>query len=66
MYVYSAFIGGPNDLYLLARPGISALPPTWNNRLVPAWFYEPVEVLEGGEVLMDIVTGDGRRPVLPA
>lgn len=39
--------------------------PGWRNKLVPLWFYEPVEALEGGTVVMDIVTGDGRRPVLP-
>jgi hypothetical protein len=32
---------------------------------VPAWFYEPVETLDGGTVIADIVTGDGRRPILP-
>lgn len=63
---YSAIIGGPNDLYLLARPDSSTLGASWKRRLVPAWFYEPVEALEGGTVVMDIVSGDGRRPVLPA
>lgn len=65
MYRYSTILGGPNDLYLLARPGSDALPSSWQDRLVPLWFFEPVEVLEGGAVVMDIVTGDGRRPVLP-
>lgn len=65
MYTYSTILGGPNDLYLLARPGAGALATAWKNRLVPLWFYEPVETLEGGEAVMDIVTGDGRRPVLP-
>lgn len=63
---YSAFIGGPNDVYLLARPDSGTLGAAWKNRLVPAWFYEPVEALAGGTVVMDIVTGDGRRPVVPA
>jgi hypothetical protein len=62
---YQAMIGGPNDLYLLSATGQAALRPEWNDQLVPAWYYEPVEVLEGGRVIMDIVTGDGRRPVLP-
>lgn len=65
MYTYSTILGGPNDLYLLARPN-AGLGAVWQDRLVPAWFFEPVQALEGGKVLMDIVTGDGRRPVLPA
>jgi hypothetical protein len=63
---YSAFIGGPNDLYLVARPDNGTLGAAWKDRLVPAWFYEPVEALDGGTVVMDIVTGDGRRPVVAA
>jgi hypothetical protein len=61
---YTAMIGGPNDLYYL-RDDKGTLPDKWANRLVPLWFYEPVEVLQGGKVLMNIVTGDGNRPVLP-
>jgi hypothetical protein len=53
---YRAMVGGPNDLYLQARN---------DTRLFPAWYYEPVEVLDGGEVLMDIVTGHDRRRILP-
>jgi hypothetical protein len=64
MRTYSTILGGPNDLYLLARSG-SGVGPAWKDRLVPAWHFEPVEALAGGKVLMDIVTGDG-RPVLPA
>ncbi|MBN2288008.1 MAG: hypothetical protein JXQ83_01650, partial [Candidatus Glassbacteria bacterium] len=37
----------------------------WSGGLVPLWYYEPVRVLEGGEVAADIVAGDGCRPVLP-
>jgi len=50
--------GGPNDLYLTPH-GASDGP------LVPIGYFEPVEVLEGGATVMDIVTGDGRRPILP-
>ncbi len=60
---YRCIMGGPNDLYLAPRAesgGASA-----SSRLIPAWFIEPVEALEGGKVEMDIVTGDGRRPILP-
>ncbi|MFA7218715.1 MAG: hypothetical protein WC057_08995, partial [Dehalococcoidales bacterium] len=56
MNSYKAMVGGPNDLYLLARN---------DTRLFPAWYYEPVEVLDGGEVRMDIVTGHNRRRILP-
>lgn len=61
---YQAMIGGPNDLYMLSKNG-GKLNAKWNSKLVPVWYYEPVKVEEGGEVLMDMVTGDGNRPVLP-
>ena len=61
---YEAMLGGPNDLYLLSNNS-KTLNPKWKNRLVPLWFYEPVKVENGGEVLMNIVTGDGEQPVLP-
>ena len=61
---YQAMLGGPNDLYLLSNNNKS-LHPKWSNRLVPLWFYEPVKVENGGEVIMNIVTGDGNRPALP-
>jgi hypothetical protein len=55
---YQCMTGGPNDLYLAPR-GAS------DGALVPLWFFEPVEALDGGSVRWDIVTGDGRRPILP-
>jgi len=65
MRSYLVMVGGPNDLYMLVRPGANAFGDYWTDRLVPLWFYEPVKVLEGGSVAMDIVTGDGRRAFLP-
>ena len=62
---YQIMTGGPNDLYLLGRTGRGYLEDYWTDRLVPLWFYEPVAVLEGSSVVMDIVTGDGRRAFLP-
>ena len=62
---YHAMIGGPNDLYYLKRNDSGVPGPRWDNQLIPLWYYEPVEVLDGGRVIMDIVTGDGRRPSLP-
>ncbi|UCG49138.1 MAG: hypothetical protein JSU94_05015, partial [Phycisphaerales bacterium] len=62
---YVVMVGGPNDLYMLARDGVEGFDGYWANRLVPLWFYEPVTVLEGGSIAMDIVTGDGRRAFLP-
>jgi len=63
---YSSKIRGPSDLYLMANAeGKKVLGEYWKDRLVPLWFYEQIEVLEGGRVLMDVVTGDGRRPVVP-
>lgn len=55
---YRCMLGGPNDLYLTSH-GVTTGP------LVPLGYFEPVEVLEGGSAMMDIVTGDGRRPILP-
>lgn len=66
LYKYSTKLGGPSDLYLMADDEVgSDLGSYWNDRLVPLWFYEPVKVLSGGQVLMNIVTGDGKRPLLP-
>lgn len=65
MRSYVVMVGGPNDLYMLARAATEGFDDYWMNRLVPLWFYEPVKVLEGGSVVMDIVTGDGRRAFLP-
>jgi len=65
MHSYVVMVGGPSDLYMLARAGAEGFDGYWANRLVPLWFYEPVDVLEGGSVAMDIVTGDGRRAFLP-
>ncbi len=65
LQTYQAMIGGPNDLYYLKREDAAIPGPEWDGRLVPLWYYEPVEVLKGGKVIMDIVTGDDRRPVLP-
>lgn len=63
---YKSMTGGPNDLYLSATKGSSGLTDEKvQHRLYPLWFYEPVEVLSGGEVLMDIVTGHDQRPILP-
>jgi hypothetical protein len=61
---YQAMIGGPNDLYLSAKKEFKGLE-KWHDQLLPAWYYEPVQVENGGQVVMNIVTGDGERPVLP-
>jgi hypothetical protein len=60
---YCSMTGGPNDLYLLPRAE-NRLAVT-QSRLIPLWHFEPVEAMEGGAVQMDIVTGDGRKPILP-
>ena len=63
---YQAMIGGPDDLYLLAHPENNAtIENERQNDIYPLWFYEPVEVLEGGKVLMDIITGPDNNPILP-
>ena len=63
---YQAMTGGPNDLYLTStEEGNTVFNEDWQSRLFPLWFYEPVEVLEGGKVLMNIVLGHKRQPILP-
>lgn len=63
---YESMIGGPNDLYLMATKGNKMIAgKEWDDKLFPLWYYEPVEVLDGGKVLMDIVTGPDRKAVLP-
>jgi hypothetical protein len=60
---YRCMTEGPNDLYL--APHGKGRPNAAPGCLVPLWHYEPVQALEGGIVETDIVTGDGRRPILP-
>jgi hypothetical protein len=55
---YRCMTGGPNDLYLTPHAAVAG-------PLVPLGYFEPVEVLDGGSTMMDIVTGDGRRAILP-
>jgi hypothetical protein len=56
---YRSVTGGPYDLYLADHAHPSS------HSLTPLWSFQPVKVLEGGRVLMDVVTGDGLRPMLP-
>ena len=64
---YTTMLGGPNDLYLQTTPtGMKYFQEEWNKKLFPLWYYTPVEVLEGGEVLMDIVRGYDQKTILPA
>ncbi len=62
---YQCMVGGPNDLYLLSSRESNQFSGEWQDKLIPLWFYIPVELTEGGEIIMDIVTGDGQRPFLP-
>ncbi|MFH1069996.1 MAG: beta-galactosidase trimerization domain-containing protein [Candidatus Glassbacteria bacterium] len=62
---YTTMVGGPNDLYLRVEKPAADKFAEWPDRLVPLWFYEPVEALDGAEVVADIVTGDGLAPLLP-
>lgn len=56
---HRSMTGGPFDLYLADKNTASI------EGLAPLWYYLPVQVLEGGEVCKEIVTGDGLRPILP-
>jgi len=63
---YRAMVGGPNDLYMkVSENGKGYFNSEARERLYPNFYYEPVEVLDGGKVIMDIVTGYNERPVLP-
>lgn len=62
---YTAMVGGPSDLYLMTRNGADGGFEEWSDRLVPLWFYEPVSLLDGGQPVADIVTGDDHNPILP-
>jgi hypothetical protein len=55
---YRCMTGGPNDLYLTPHAAT-------DGPLVPLGYFEPVEAMDGGSPMMDIVTGDGRHPILP-
>lgn len=60
---YRCMLGGPNDLYLL--PHAESHATVTQDRLVPLWHFEAVEAMDGAVVQMDIVTGDGHKPILP-
>lgn len=65
---YTSMTGGPNDLYLLASSNNKTkeiFDEEWKERLFPLWYYQPVKVLDGGETIMDIVTGYNKEAVLP-
>jgi hypothetical protein len=63
---YWSMTGGPNDLYLLTtHEGERLLGKELHSRLFPLWIYEPVEVLPGARVLMNIVRGYDKQAVLP-
>jgi hypothetical protein len=63
---YTSMMGGPNDLYLSkSKESNRVTDEKLQNGLYPLWFYEPVKVLDRGEVIMDIVTGPDKRPILP-
>jgi hypothetical protein len=64
---FHSMVGGPNDLYLLAtKEGNDLFNENWQKKLFPMWFYEPIEVLSGGQVLMNVITGHDNQPILPA
>lgn len=63
---YQAMTGGPNDLYLLASKNNEVkIGKEWTNKLFPLWYYQPVEAMYGGKVVMDIVIGYNNQAVLP-
>jgi hypothetical protein len=56
---YRSMTGGPYDLYLADRERPSL------DTLTPLWHFQPVQVIDGGQVWKNIVTGDGMRTILP-
>jgi len=63
---YTTMVGGPNDLYLsVSEEGGKFLDKGGENQLFPLFYYESVKVLDGGKVLMNIVTGADKKAILP-
>ena len=57
--------GGVWDLYLKARPPQDVIRPGLSARLLPTHIYETVDVLPGGAVAADLVSGADQRPIVP-
>lgn len=57
--------GGVWDLYMKTRPRQDVVGPPLGDRLLPTHVYETVEVLPGGIVIADLVSGTDQRPIVP-
>jgi len=63
---YKTMLGGPNDLYLQTTSvGNEVFNRKWQGKLFPLWYYKQVEIIDGAEVLMNIVTGHDKKSILP-
>lgn len=57
--------GGVWDLYLKTRQGQEIIKSPLAGRLIPTHLYETVEVLPGGKIVADLVSGTGEEPIVP-
>ncbi len=57
--------GGVWDLYLKTCPGQKVIKPPLTDRLLPTHLYETVDVLPGGSVIAEIVTGYENEAITP-
>lgn len=57
--------GGVWDLYVKPRPGQKIIKSPLADGLIPAFLYEPVEVLPEGSIAADLVIGTNTEPIFP-
>jgi hypothetical protein len=57
--------GGVWDLYVKLRPGQKIIKSPLADGLIPAFLYEPVEVLPEGSIAADLVIGTNTEPIFP-
>lgn len=64
MYEHYTF-GSVWDMYLKTRPGQEVIKFPFSDGLIPTHIYETVEVLPGGEIIADLVSGSTNESVAP-
>lgn len=57
--------GSVRDMYLKTRHGQKIIKSPLSDKLIPTHVYETVDVLPGGTVIADIVTGCDKEPLTP-
>lgn len=57
--------GGVWDLYLKARKGQEVIKSPLSGGLIPTHVYETIDVLPGGTIIADLVSGHEKEPIAP-